>query len=46
MLVTLNPLNAEEFARRGWTKDEVRRSLWEHARRSVAEVRACGAVHQ
>jgi hypothetical protein len=43
-LVVLNPLNAEEFARRGWSKDDVRRYLWEHARRTAADVRACGAV--
>ena len=42
MLVVLNPLNAEEFARRGWSKDDVRRYLWEHARRPIADVRACG----
>jgi hypothetical protein len=45
-LVTLNPLNAEEFAKRGWSKDDVRRYLWEHARRPVREVRACGVVHE
>ena len=46
MLVVLNPLNAEEFARRGWSKTDVRRYLWEHARRPIAEVRACGVVHE
>jgi hypothetical protein len=45
-LVTLNPLNAEEFARRGWSKQDVRQYLWEHARRPLAEVRACGVVHE
>lgn len=45
-LVVLNPLNAEEFATRGWSKRDVRRYLWEHARRSLAEVRACGTVHE
>jgi hypothetical protein len=45
-LVVLNPLNAEEFARRGWSKDDVRNYLWEHARRPLAEVRACGATHE
>ncbi len=45
-LVVLNPQNAEEFARRGWSKDDVRRYLWEHARRAVADVRACGVVHE
>ncbi len=43
-LVVLNPFNAEEFARRGWSKDDVRAYLWEHARRSVADVKACGVV--
>jgi hypothetical protein len=46
MLVVLNPLNAEEFAKRGWSKTDVRRYLWEHARRPIAEVRACGVVHE
>src|SRR5207253_893943 len=45
-LVVLNPLNAEEFARRGWSKGSIRQHLWEHARRSAAEVRACGEVHE
>src|SRR6266480_4901108 len=45
-LVTLNPLNAEEFARRGWSKQDVRAYLWEHTRRTLADVRACGAVHE
>src|SRR5258705_4157052 len=46
MLVVLNPLNAEEFAKRGWSKTDVRRYLWEHARRPIAQVRACGVVHE
>ena len=45
-LVVLNPLNAEEFARRGFAKADVRAYLWEHARRSARDVRACGAVHE
>jgi hypothetical protein len=45
-LVTLNPLNAEEFARRGWSKQDVRLYLWEHARRPLTDVRACGVVHE
>ncbi len=45
-LVVLNPLNAEEFAKRGWSKQDVRMYLWEHARRPLAEVRACGIVHE
>lgn len=42
MLVVLNPINAEEFASRGWSKEDVRRYLWETARRSAGEVKACG----
>jgi hypothetical protein len=45
-LVVLNPLNAEEFARRGWSKADVRNYLWEQARRPLAAVRACGTVHE
>ena len=45
-LVTLNPLNAEEFAKRGWSKQDVRLYLWEHARRPLSDVRACGVVHE
>jgi hypothetical protein len=45
-LVVLNPLNAEEFARRGFAKADVRAYLWEHARRSLRDVRACGVVHE
>jgi hypothetical protein len=45
-LVVLNPLNAEEFAKRGWTKNDVRNYLWEHARRPIGDVRACGVVHE
>jgi hypothetical protein len=45
-LVTLNPINVEEFAKRGWTKRDVRQYLWEHARRPIADVRACGVVHE
>jgi hypothetical protein len=45
-LITLNPLNAEEFARRGWSKPDIRQYLWEHARRRLADVRACGVVHE
>lgn len=44
-LVVLNPLNAQDFARRGWTKEQVRMYLWENARRKLSDVRACGVVH-
>ena len=41
-LVVINPRQAEEFAKAGWTKNDVREHLWENARRSVAEISACG----
>ena len=44
-LVVINPLSAEEFAREGWTKDEVRMYLWENARRRLSDIKACGVVH-
>ncbi len=44
-LVVLNPLNAHDFHRRGWTKEQVRLYLWENARRPLSAVRACGVVH-
>jgi len=45
-LVVLNPVNAEEFARRGWSKDDIRMYLWEHARRPLTELKLCGATHE
>lgn len=45
-LVVLNPLNAEEFARRGWTKNDVRDYLWENSRRTLADVKGCGIIHE
>ena len=45
MLVVLNPLNAEDFHRRGWSKWDVRQYLWENARRKLGDVAACGPVH-
>lgn len=45
MLVVLNPLNVEDFHRRGWSKNDVRQYLWENARRPLADIRACGIVH-
>jgi len=44
LLVTLNPLNAREFAKCGWSKTDVRRYLWEQARRSAGEIARCGAM--
>jgi len=44
-LVIVNPQNAEEFAKGGWSKQDVRAYLWENARRRLSDVRACGAVH-
>ena len=41
-LVVLNPRQAEEFAKAGWTKSGIRHHLWENARRTVAELKGCG----
>ena len=46
MLVILNPQNAEEFAKGGWSKQQIRLYLWENARRGIEDVRACGSVHE
>lgn len=45
-LMILNPQNAEEFAKGGWSKQDIRHYLWENARRRVSDIRACGAVHE
>jgi len=41
-LVVLNPRQADEFAKAGWTKHSIRNHLWENARRTVEELRLCG----
>jgi hypothetical protein len=41
-LVVINPRQAEEFAKAGWSKNDVRQHLWENARRTVEEIRMCG----
>jgi hypothetical protein len=45
-LVVLNPLNAQEFARRGWSKNDVRQYLWENARRPLSEVLQSVVAHR
>lgn len=45
-LVVLNPLNAEEFARAGWAKNDVRQYLWENARRPLSEVKHAVVAHR
>ena len=45
-LVVLNPLNAEEFAKRGWSKNDVRQYLWENARRPLSEVKQALVAHR
>ncbi len=42
MLIVVNPLNSQEFAKRKWSKQDVRMYLWENARRSLADLQACG----
>jgi hypothetical protein len=41
-LVVINPRQAEEFAKAGWTKQDVREHLWDNARRTVEEIRMTG----
>ena len=41
-LVVINPRQAEEFAKAGWTKNDIREHLWDNARRTVAEIRMTG----
>jgi hypothetical protein len=45
-LVVLNPLNAEEFARHGWSKNDVRQYLWENARRPLSEILPSIVAHR
>ncbi|MES2999570.1 MAG: hypothetical protein V4787_02685 [Pseudomonadota bacterium] len=45
-LVVINPRQAEEFAKHGWSKKDVRDYLWENARRTDADVKACGIFHE
>jgi hypothetical protein len=45
-LVVLNPLHAEEFAKHGWAKNDVRQYLWENARRPLSEVLAAIVAHR
>jgi hypothetical protein len=42
-LVVINPRQAEEFAKAGWTKQDVREHLWDNARRTVGEIRGMGS---
>jgi hypothetical protein len=41
-LVVINPRQAEELAKAGWTRKDVREHLWENARRTVDEIRMTG----
>lgn len=45
MLVVLNPRIAQEFHDAGWSKNDVRNHLWQHARRSAEEIQALGIFH-
>jgi len=45
-LVILNPLNAEDFAKAGWSKQDIRHYLWENARRRLSDVRACSGASE
>ena len=41
-LVIINPRQAEELAKAGWSKNDVREHLWDNARRTVSEIAMCG----
>lgn len=45
-LVVVNPLHAEEFARHGWSKNDVRQYLWENARRPLSELLGAVVAHR
>jgi hypothetical protein len=42
ILVVVNPRQAEEFAKAGWTKNDVRNHLWRNAGRTIGEIERCG----
>jgi hypothetical protein len=44
-LVVLNPRHAEEFAKHGWSKNDVRQHLWANARRTAEDLKAVGDFH-
>lgn len=46
MLVVLNPLHAEEFARHGWSKNDVRQYLWENGRRPLSDILEAVVAHR
>lgn len=46
IMVVLNPRIAGEFHENGWSKRDVKQALWETARRSMAEIQACGAYNE
>ena len=41
-LVVINPRQAEEFQRAGWTKNDIREHLWDNARRTVRDIHLTG----
>ena len=43
-LVVLNPWQARQFHREGWSKPEIRVYLWEHARARLGDIRAVDAL--
>jgi hypothetical protein len=42
LMLILNPEHAEVIARAGWTRDDVRRFVWEHARNDRAALQGIG----
>ncbi|MGE4240464.1 hypothetical protein [Ramlibacter sp.] len=45
-LVVINRRQAAEFAKAGWSKDDIRHHLWDNARRPGGELKACGVFHE
>ena len=43
-LVVLNPWQARQFQREGWSKPEIRVYLWEHARARLGDIREVDAL--
>jgi len=45
-MLVLNPWNAEYFHSHGYTKEDIKQHIFEHARVSRNTARACGNLHQ
>lgn len=43
-LVVLNPWQARQFDKEGWSKQDIKMYLWEHARAPVGQIKAADAI--